>query len=65
MIATIKGQLYNINSGCKGNGVTVWNSAQQENGDYKTLAHISELGEITYYSPIPKKVKQYIETLKP
>ena len=35
--------------GCLGNGLTVCNKAAEENGDYKTIAHISECGKITWY----------------
>ena len=32
-----------------GNGTTICNSAVMENGDYKTIAHISPAGNITFY----------------
>ena len=32
-----------------GNGLTVCNKAVEENGDYKTIAHIAECGKITWY----------------
>ena len=32
-----------------GNGVTVCNSAVQESGDYKMIAHIAECGKIKWY----------------
>ena len=35
--------------GCLGNGLTVCNKAVEENGDYKTIAHIAECGKITWY----------------
>ena len=35
--------------GCLGNGLTVCNKAVEENGDYKTIAHIAECGTITWY----------------
>lgn len=35
--------------GCLGNGTTICNSAVMENGDYKTIAHISPAGNITFY----------------
>lgn len=34
---------------CLGNGTTVANKATMENGDYKTIAHISEGGNIRLY----------------
>lgn len=34
---------------CLGNGITVCNKAVEENGDYKTVAHIANCGKITWY----------------
>lgn len=34
---------------CLGSGITVCNRAVQENGDYKTIAHIRETGKIKWY----------------
>lgn len=34
---------------CLGNGITVCNKAVEENGDYKTIAHISNNGKIKLY----------------
>ena len=31
--------------GCLGNGITVCNSAVEESGDYKHIAHISDSGK--------------------
>lgn len=50
--------------GCLGNGITVCNKAVLENGDYKTIAHISEHGVIKYYvreSSIPNDALQKIK----
>jgi hypothetical protein len=33
--------------GYLGNGMTVWDRNQEANGDYKTVAHISDNGNIT------------------
>ena len=35
--------------GCLGNGITVCNKAVIEHGDYKTIAHISNAGNIKFY----------------
>ena len=35
--------------GCLGNGTTVCNKAVEVNGDYKTIAYISEGGNIKWY----------------
>ncbi len=40
---------FDIGMGYLGNGLTVWNRAVEENGDYQTIAHISDEGEIRYY----------------
>ena len=50
--------------GCLGNGITVCNSAVEENGDYKHIAHISDNGKIILYvseSYIPVEDMQRIE----
>ena len=38
---------FDIGMGYLGNGLTVWNRAVEENGDYQTIAHISDEGEST------------------
>lgn len=38
--------------GCLGNGTTVCNKAVEVNGDYKTIAHISNGGNIHFYVPM-------------
>lgn len=40
---------YQLGFGLLGNGTTVWNRLESENRDYKTVAHISPEGEITFY----------------
>lgn len=40
---------YSLGFGHLGNGTTVWNRLEEEAGDYKTVAHISPEGEITFY----------------
>ena len=50
--------------GCLGNGITVCNSAVEEHGDYKHIAHISDSGKIALYVPknyIPVEDMQRIE----
>ena len=50
--------------GCLGNGITVCNSAVEESGDYKRIAHISDSGKIKLYvskSYIPVEDMQKIE----
>ena len=40
---------FDIGMGYLGNGLTIWNRAVEENGDYQNIAHISKEGEIHYY----------------
>ena len=50
--------------GCLGNGITVCNSAVEEHGDYKYIAHISDSGIIKLYvseSYIPVEDMQRIK----
>ena len=50
--------------GCLGNGITVCNSAVEESGDYKHIAHISDSGKIKLYvskSYIPVEDMRRIE----
>jgi hypothetical protein len=56
---------FELASGYLGNGLTVWNRKEEENRDYKTLAHISEDGKITYYDKtLPEEIKEKIERLQ-
>ena len=51
-----------IGMGYLGNGLTVWNRAVEESGDYQTIAHISDEGEIHYYvDGLPEDVVARIE----
>ena len=53
---------FDIGMGYLGNGLTVWNRAVEENGDYQTIAHISSEGEIRYYvDGLPEDVVARIE----
>ena len=53
---------YDIGMARKGNGLTVYNKAEEENGDYKNVAHIDNKGKIKYYDKkIPSKIKKQIE----
>lgn len=45
---------FELGIGYMGNGATCWNSAVEEHGDYQTVAHISEAGNIRWYIPIEK-----------
>lgn len=53
---------FDIGMGYLGNGLTVWNRAVEENGDYQTITHISNEGEIHYYvDGLPEDVVARIE----
>ena len=52
---------YDLGYGHFGNGLTVWNRLQQENGDYKTIAHIESDRAVTFYDRnIPEEVRKRI-----
>jgi hypothetical protein len=53
---------YDIGMGSLGNGITVYNRAEEVRGDYKKIAHISDEGDITYYDKnLPSNIKKQIE----
>lgn len=45
----MKRQKFELFMCCLGNGITVCNKAVMEHGDYKKIAHISEIGKIKWY----------------
>ena len=55
---------FDIGSGHKGNGLTVWNRLREVHGDYETIAHISPNREIKYYvKNLPQEVIETVERL--
>jgi len=53
---------YDIGMARKGNGLTIYNKAEEENGDYKNVAHIDNKGKIKYLDKkIPSNIKKQIE----
>jgi hypothetical protein len=53
---------YDIGMARKGNGITVYNRAEEEAGDYKNVAHISDNGVVKYYDKkLPSNIKKQIE----
>ena len=53
---------FDIGMGYLGSGLTVWNRAVEENGDYQTIAHINDEGEIRYYvDNLPDDVAAQVE----
>lgn len=59
-ILNIPQKEYDIGFVSLGNGTTVWNRLEERDGDYVTVAHISDDGKIKYYEDIPDDVKQLI-----
>ena len=52
---------YKLGFGLMGNGMTVWNELELENGDYKTVAHIAEDRTVTFYDDaMPESVRASI-----
>ena len=53
---------YDIGMARKGNGITIYNKAEEENGDYKNVAHIDSKGKVKYFDKkIPSNIKKQIE----
>lgn len=49
---------YDLGFGHLGNGITVWNRLETENGDFKTVAHIAADRTVTIYDEkMPEEVK--------
>jgi hypothetical protein len=55
---------FDLGSGHKGNGITVWNRAKEVHGDYEMIAHIDRKRKITWnIKNPPKHVKDYVEKI--
>lgn len=55
----MKKENFELFLGCLGNGITVCNKSVEENGAYKTIAHIAECGKITWYvNPVRYEFKR-------
>ena len=62
IIESVNEAKYDIGMARKGNGITVYNRAEEESGDYKNVAHISDNGTVKYYDKkLPNDVKKKIE----
>lgn len=60
--AVVNEAKYDIGMARKGNGITVYNRAEEEKGDYKNVAHISDNGVVKYYDKnLPSNIKKKIE----
>ena len=54
---------YDIGSGWMGNGLTIWNRAEEEHGDYKIIAHISPDGKLSIRDKqLPSDIKKMFQT---
>ena len=55
-------EAYDIGMAHKGSGIVVYNKAEEENNDYKKVAHIDNKGKIKYHDKkLPPKIKKTIE----
>jgi hypothetical protein len=53
---------YDIGSGWMGNGLTIWNRAEEQYGDYKIIAHISKDGNLSIRDKkLPNDIKQMFQ----
>ncbi len=53
---------YDLGYGTMGNGLTVWNRKEEENGDYKTIAHIGADRSVTFYDDnLPDAIRGQIQ----
>ena len=53
---------YDIGMARKGNGITIYNKAEEEKGDYKNVAHIDSKGKVKYFDrKVPSNIKKQIE----
>lgn len=60
--AVVNEAKYDIGMARKGNGITIYNKAEEEAGDYKNVAHISDNGVVKYYDKkLPSNIKKQIE----
>jgi len=57
-----EGKKYDIGSGYMGNGLTIWNRAEEQYGDYKIIAHISKDGTLSIRDKkLPNDIKQMFQ----
>lgn len=53
---------YDIGSGWMGNGLTIWNRAEEQYGDYKIIAHIGKDGTLSLRDKkLPNDIKQMLQ----
>ena len=57
-----KKSTYDLGMARMGNGLTIYNRAKEEKGEYKNIAHIDSKGKIKFYDKkLPSKIKKQIE----
>ena len=55
---------YDLGYGYLGNGLAVWNRLEEENGDYRTIAHIAPNRTVTFYDQeLPEAVREQIQKI--
>lgn len=55
---------YDLGYGHLGNGLTVWNRLEMENGDYKTVAHIAPDRTVKFYdNSLPELIQKQIQEI--
>jgi len=65
-----KEKVVSLGFGSMGSGITVWDRNTTINGDYVTVAHIGDYGEVKYYSGIfipdyaKKEIENYAKKIK-
>lgn len=53
---------YDIGSGWMGNGLTIWNRAEEQYGDYKIIAHIGKDGTLSLRDKkLPNDIKKMLQ----
>ena len=63
-VETLELARYSLGYSHLGNGVTVWNSLEQQHGDYKTVAHIAPDRSIKFYDDtMPGPIRERIEKI--
>jgi hypothetical protein len=67
--AVTEAKKYDVGAGFMGNGLTIWNRAEEENNDYRIIAHIDPYGKISIRdkeipSDVMKMIKDWAEAIK-
>jgi len=54
---------YDLNYGCLGNGLVVWNRLKEVSGDYEKIAHIDRNRQVKLYKKLPYEVEQEVRKI--